>query len=300
MWLVYALVGYLLLAIVLILDKKILSKERTKPVVFAFYSTIFVLVLGCAWLGNVSLLSTTFDWLVAMISGFSFGFGLWWMYKAVHEGEASHLDPFIGAVITITTFAIASIWLGENFTRQQILGISILALASLLLSLRRKHSHVRFEKGLWWAIIAGIAFAVSNVTAKYLYSMYPFMPAFVASRFSIGLFGLCLLPNRAVLQSFKKRPATKEKKSKGSLAYIVLDKILGIFGVVLIQGAIAKGSVTVVNAMSGLQYGFLFFLIIVLSKFRPGLFKEYFSRIEIVIQTIAMVLIFFGLAFVVM
>lgn len=302
MWLVYSLVGYTLLAFVFILDKRILSKNHTSPAVFAFYSTIFLLAVGLVWLFGVPLLSNTRDWLLALVSGFTFGLGLLLMYKAVEKNEASHMDPFIGAVITIATFAAASFWLNETLNRNQIIGMCILAGASLILSHeRRRKGKVGLHVGYLWGIAAGIAFALSNVSTKYLYDLYPFLTAFVATRVTIGVFGLILLPLPAVLKTFRKKTLTKSKTTERSQTFwlVLVDKFLGIIGAILIQFATATGSVTMVNALGGLQYALMFTVIIMLSKFRPDIFKESFTKRELIIQTTAIILVVLGLALVV-
>jgi hypothetical protein len=63
---------------------------------------------------------------------------------------------------------------------------------------------------------------------------------------------------------------------------------------ILIQLAAALGSVTIVFALAGLQFVFLFILIILLTKFTPKLFKEYFTRTEVIIQSIAILLVVAG------
>lgn len=300
MWFFIAILGYILLAIVLILDKRILSKQHTTPAVFAFYSTIFLLPIGLAWFFGVSSLYGWYDWLIALISGITFGLGLLWMFKAVEHSEASHLDPFIGGIVTITTLPLAYWWINESLTDRQMIGIGILALASLLLSFKKKRIGFRLERGLLWAVLSGVAWAVFNVSSKYLYTIYPFWAAFVATRFTIGVFGALLLFAPSVLKSlFHKNNTPKKKEPPGALGYIAADKILAIVGATLLQFAVAEGSVTVVNALGGLQYGFMFVLIVLLSKFRPGVFKESFTKRELILQTVAIILIVIGLAFVV-
>lgn len=299
MWFFIAVIAYVFLAVVLILDKKILTNERTTPAVFAFYSSIFLLLVGLAWFFGVSPLYGWYDWLIATISGCAFGLGLLGMYKAVEQGEASHLNPFIGGVITIATFFIAFWWLREGLSERQMIGIAILALASLLLSLKKKSVGFGLESGLWWAVVAGVAFAVSNVTVKYLYTLYPFWSAFVATRFANGIFGIFLVFAPSVMQSLWRRKSSGQKNQRPAIGLVAFDKVLAMVGALLLQVAIAGGSVTVVNALSGLQYGFMFVLIVMLTKFWPRVFNEYFSRGEMVLQTIAIILIVIGLAFVV-
>jgi len=78
---------------------------------------------------------------------------------------------------------------------------------------------------------------------------------------------------------------------------IIVDKILAVVGVVCIQYAIALGSVTVVNALIGVQYVLMFVLIVFFSKFFPKIFSEYFTKEELTVEFIAICLVVLGTAF---
>src|SRR3990167_9089046 len=136
MWFTIALIGYFLLALVFILDKLILTKSVTHPVVYTFYSTIFMFGTLLAWPFGVELLLGS-DWLWAIISGVAFGFGLWTMFIAVKGGEASHVNPFVGAVVTIFTFVLSYFFLFEDLTGWQMGGLVALVFASFLLSFEK-------------------------------------------------------------------------------------------------------------------------------------------------------------------
>lgn len=301
-WFIIALIGYFLLAVVFVLDKLILTKSVSKPVVYTFYSTIFMFAALLAWPFGVELLKTSLDWILALISGLGFGFGLWAMFIAVKKGEASHINPFIGAVIAIATYFFSFTLLGESLTDLQLWGILILVIASFLLSFEKSEKHSGLHMGFVWAVAAGLLFAISHVAAKYLYEIYPFVTAFVWTRAATGFVGLVCLLYPSVRRTFKKtkkkskkkKPKTFAKRHAGAI--VVVDKILGVVGVVLIQYAIAIGSVTLVNAMAGLQYALMFVLIFVLTKLAPKVFKEYFTKRELLTETFAIVLIVIGSA----
>jgi hypothetical protein len=69
---------------------------------------------------------------------------------------------------------------------------------------------------------------------------------------------------------------------------------LSVIGIVLVHYAIAIGRVTLVNALEGVQYVFMFILIYLSTKFWPRVFKEYFTKRELLIETIAIVLVAAG------
>lgn len=299
MWFTLALLGYLLLALVFILDKVILTKAVVKPVVYAFYSTIFMFGALLAWPFGVGLLWGS-DWLWAVVSGLAFGFGLWAMFVAVKGGEASHINPFVGAAVTIFTFGLSYFFLFEDLTNGQQGGLVILVFASFLLSFEKSRKHRGWHRGFLWAILAGFLFAVSHVTAKYIYEIYPFLTGFVWTRAATGLVGLILLVSPAVRNSFKKsNDKSKTYAKQYTIFLITLDKILGIAGMILVQSAIAIGSVTLVNSLSGAQYAFMFALIYLLTKLAPRVFKEYFTKRELAVEWMALGLVAVGSVFLV-
>lgn len=303
-WFIIALIGYFLLALVFVLDKLILTKSLGKPVVYTFYSTIFMFGALLAWPFGVEMLRSVEHWVAALVSGVGFGFGMWAMFVAVKQGEASHINPFIGAMITMATYLFSSFFLSETLTPLQLWGMVVLVLASVLLSLEKSSSHKGFHRGFVWAILAGILFAASHVSAKYLYELYPFLTGFVWTRATTGLVGLICLLYPSVRRSFgrnqknsaQKKDVPKTFGKRHVVSIVVSNKVLSVLGVVLIQWSIALGSVTLVNAMSGLQYVLMFVLILLLSKFAPKVLREYFTKKELAVQTVAIVLVVIGSA----
>jgi drug/metabolite transporter (DMT)-like permease len=297
MWFLIALIGYFLLAVVFILDKLIVDKSVNKPVVYTFYSTIFLLALLLAYPFGVELLFGL-DWFWALFSGLAFGFGLWTVFIAVKEGEATHIYPFNGAFITIFVYILSYTILFERLTRPQLAGILILVFATLLLSFEKSKKHKGFHIGFVWAMLAGLLFAASHVSAKYLYEGYGFFTGLVWSKSTVGLVGLITLffPSVRALFKKKKRKKSKSYARKHAGAIIVSNKVLGVASNFLIQYAIAIGSVTLVGAMSGLQFAIMFVMVLLLTKYLPKLFKEYFTRRELIVETIAIVLVVVGSA----
>jgi len=71
-----------------------------------------------------------------------------------------------------------------------------------------------------------------------------------------------------------------------------------VVAVLLIQYATALGSVTIVNALSGVQFAFLIVVIALLTKYDPKLSKEKFARGELRNELLAVLVIAIGLAMV--
>lgn len=297
-WFLIALLGYFILAGVSVSDKFILSKKLATPAVFVFYSTVPLLILFFSLFFKVAILSGVgLFW--AAISGLSLLFGFWTMYKGFLASEVSHAGPLLGAVMPIFVLIVSYFFLGEVLSDKQLAACFLLICGSFLISFEKSVQYNGWHRGFAWIILAGFLFAVSHVAAKYLYDIYGFTAGLVWSRGMSGIFGLALifLPSvRTEIQSwFEKKEKDLSQQNKNKLSLIVFNKTFGLVGVFLVQLAVALGSVTIVNAMAGAQFGLLIILVAGLSIFYPKIFKEEYSKLEIVQEIIAVVVIGVGL-----
>ena len=296
MWFLIAILGYFLLAGVFILDKFILTKSVGKPIVYTFYSTILMFGVLLAWPLGVGWLSGI-DWFWATVSGLAFGFSVWTLFISLKKGEASHIGPFNGAVVTIATYIFAAYFLGERLSQAQGFGIGILIFASLLLSFEKTRKRNGFHIGFVWAMASGAFTSISLVSAKYLYTIYPFLTAFVWSKSLAGFVGLLVLFFPSVRRHLRENRWQKNKTgTRKTIGLVGLDKGLAVLGIILIQYAAALGSVSLVSALSGLQFVLVFILVYLLTKFIPKLFKEYFTKRELMVEAVAILLVVFGSA----
>ncbi len=300
-WIIIAAIGYFFLATTFILDKYILSRTAVaKPSVYAFYSTIIM------WGALILIPFSSEYWNVVdigigLLSGVAFGFGLYTLYLAVKGGEASHVNPISGATVILVTYVLSHVFLYEQLPAVQLCGIGLLILASLFLSYEATARTRGFHIGYLWAIVSGMFFAASHVSSKYLYGIHDFLPALGWTRAGTGILGIVLLFVPAVRRDLHMRffEKTKNVPKNHSLFLVWTAKVAGIVAVVLIQYAAALGSVTVVQAMSGLQYALMFVAIYVLSRWFPRMFREYFSRRELVLQITGIILVIMGSIFIV-
>lgn len=296
MSIIFALIGYGFQAIDSVLNKFILEKTTVKPMLFLFYSTITALPVFLLLPFGTERLIGVMDYGVALCSGLMFAAALAAMYTAIQESEISHVGPLLGAVIPFFVLILSYFFLGEVIVTQVLIGIGVLILGSLIIAFEKSRLHQGFHRGIFWGVLAGFFFAVSHVSAKYTYDMHGFLTGFVYTRGFSGLVGIALL----ALPSIRKNIFTTEKsslpaKSLGQTSIVVVEKVVGFFGVVLLQYATAIGSVTIVNALAGAQFALLIGLVALLSKIRPALFKEEYQGREIIQEVIGVVVIALGL-----
>ncbi len=286
-----AFLGYTLLAAVAILDKLILSKSVKNAAAYAFYSTIFFLVLFI-FVPFTPLLAKNYDYAVSIISGLAFGLGLWTMFRALRLGETSHISPFLGGMVALATYGLSYLFLGETLSSHQQWGVVFLIVACWLFSFEKTRKSAGFHRGFLWAILSGVLFAIAHVSSKYIYDLYPFLTGLIWTKATAGIVGLLVL----LMPSVRKALKQKDKPS-GTATLIITDKILGITGVILIQYSIAIGSVTIVNAMAGIQFALIFAFAYLLTKIVPKFFTEYSTKKELIVQLVAVLLVVIGSAF---
>lgn len=296
MWLLVAMLGNTALAVVGIMEKYILTKSVSKPIIFVFYSTIFVLPFFLLLPFGIKMPDAQIDYLIFAVSGFCFAFGLWTMYIGIQKSEISHIGPLIGAAAPLFILFLSRIFLGEKLSGHSLLAVGVLILGSLVISFNANHGHRWWHRGLEWGILSGVLFAASHVAAKYAYDAYGFYNGFVFTKLPLGIFGVALLLSPSVRSIFQKRKIVSSKNTnKKQRNLIIIDIGLGVVATVLLQYAMHLGSVSLVNALAGAQYAILIILVALISKFFPSILKETFTKKEIIQKATAVSIIGFGL-----
>lgn len=290
-----AAVGFTLLAVVSILDKFIVSNEKVSPLVFVFYSTIIALPLVLITpfaepLANLRL------WILAGVSGTSYALALYTLYKGFQASEVSHVGPLVGAAVPIFTILLSTFFAPETFSQNQMFAIGLLVLGSLIVSVENDKHFFGWHKSMFWGVISAFFFALFYTTAKPVYDAVGFYPGIVWVWVPMGLCGVILL---LLSKTVRKHVFAKRKQAvanRKDTLIIVSNKTVAFAAVGLTQYAVSIGSVTIVNALTGLQYAVLVILVGVLSRFRPQVFKEVYAPGEVLQETLAVILIAAGLA----
>ena len=305
MYILIGVVGYLFLAITNIFDKFILTKAVQKPIVFVFYSTAIVTPILILVPLGAGYLSGYFDYFIAAIGGVFFTLGLWAMYKGFIRSEISHASPLVGAATPFFVLILSSFFLSEQLSGMQIAGVIVLIIGSLLTSFEKSNKHHGLHIGMLWIILAAILYAISHVASKYIYDAYSFYSGLVWTRGFMGLSGVLLLFSPSVYGFIFKSQKNKPQRDLSSnvskqFGLVMSSRVLAVVAVILIQYAISLGSVTIVNALAGVQFAFLIVVVALLTKFAPKLFKEKFERGELFNELISVVVIGVGLVLLVL
>lgn len=279
------------------MDKFILAKSVSKPIVFVFYSTIFVLPTFLLLPFGINMPTVWTDYMIFGISGFCFALALWTLYIAIQASEISHVGPLVGAVMPFFILFLSRIFLGEKLGPYGVLAAVILIVGSLVISFDFNEKKRGWHGAMSWGILTGFLFAVSHVISKYAYDSYGFYSGFVLTKLPIGIFGGILLLSPTVRALFAKKQKTSADKAHNKKVFILVvgDIGLGVVAATMLQYATALGSVTLVNALAGAQYAMLIIFVALISRFFPKILKETFTKKEIIQKSVAVVIISLGL-----
>ncbi|MFH1426752.1 MAG: EamA family transporter [Candidatus Kerfeldbacteria bacterium] len=294
-WLLAVLIGHFLNAISYVLDKVLLTKSITNPYAFTFF-------IGILGLLGIVLIPFGFEIpegkLIALnlITGALYIGALLFFFLALKGAEASRIVPFIGGGIPLFTWIFELLFLDERLTGGTLLAFGILVVGTIVIAIEVGGDSEKKEKqGVKaWLFGSGAAvlFAISFGLTKIAYDAQPFFSAFVWQRF--GSFAIALV----FLLWASHRKAIKESmsifKEKAGLYYIIAQAF-GAGGFIFVNYAISLASVSLVNALQGVQYAFLLVMAVVASVKWPKLLQEAMTHKSLVVKIIGVIIISIGL-----
>jgi len=308
-WILIALLAYLLLAIANLFDKFLVDNVLPSSKAYAFIACLagLLLLLGAPWF---------LEWpggywlIINLLTGGVFAVALWLLYEALRRGEASRIVVLVGGLTPIFSIAFSILFFKEQYSSMEWVGIITLLSGIFIIALLPKHRHIfsrvmaklkiiqNVQTGsVIFALASAFAYAVYFVATKYAYSAQPFASVLIWDRIGAALFVLLFLirpkDRKQVLSIFKKSDHSKHKP------LVIVSQALGSTGFVLQSYAIFLGSVALVNALQGAQYAFLLILSSILAVLSPKLLKETFSWRIFLQKLIAVIIIGFGLYFII-
>lgn len=293
-WILITIFAHLLNAVVLIIDKHLVSNTVLRPVAYTFYSGIFQV----GFLLLIPIVGFTFPetkyLIIGVLNGALFILALLVFYKALKLGETSRIVPVVGAIVPIFTVFLAVLILGEFLTIKQFFAFIFFVVGGFLLSSKLNNGKLFMIKGFLLAIIAGFLFALYYTLVKYLYLHISFSDGFFLFQ-SGGFLGATTL---LLSKQNRKEIFSTSQTIKKKMAYLfVLNKLFATFAAVLIFYAISieESSIAIINSLQASQYVFLLIFALILSQKMPDLYNEQIGRKVIIKKLLAICLIGVGL-----
>lgn len=298
-WLSIVIIAHLIFAIVYVIDKIVISKIKLEPIVYAFYVGLlsaFVLVLIPFGFELLSVAYIT----ISLIAGVLFILGVLLVYNAFRSNDVSEIAPIFGAAVPIFTLLLALLFLGERLTLVELIAFVLLIIGGMvMMSNNNYHTKKKMflERGGIVAIGGAFLIAISYVLSKMVFQQYSFIGAFIWIRLG-SVVGALLLLVKSDNRQLIFRKVHKLKFSTAGL--ISFNKLLSAGAFILLNYAIYLGSVSLVNALQGVQYVFLLLIAIMLSRKFPQVLKEELNSKIVVRKIIAIILIGLGLSLLVL
>jgi drug/metabolite transporter (DMT)-like permease len=282
-WLYLALTAYFINAVVSIIDKHLLSGHIPKNNAYAFgvaILSVFAVVLipfGVHWYG----------WLFFIISflcGATFFLALVFLYKCIIESDITVSSTQIGTMGIIFTYLFSLIILKDALTPHALVALVLLVIGTILLG--RLERHILVD-----SILSGVFFGLSIVLLKLSFNYSDFINGLFWTRISFAGTGILALLLPSVRQDIK----FVFKKSPGRTKFtFVYSKILATLGSLILYFSIKLGNVSIVNALVGLQFMFIFVLALILHKKVSGI-KEKMTQEVLLHKISGIILVIVGL-----
>ncbi len=305
MWLFAVITGHFFNFGAFVVDKYLLSKEAPEPLLYAVIIGIGGLLAFLLYPFGVYMLPLE-EFLLSLFSGASFVVALIFFFSSLKNSEASRVVTLVGATQPLLIFFLARWWLGEQLLPHQFIAFVLLVIGGTIMSWKshgsRGHSclpdrQARTTPTRNWiisALLAALFFSLSFVVVKGVFTETNFLSGLVWSRLGGGIMAgiLFLIPSfrKRILAGFRR---TTKKTRAGSLA--LGSQLAGIGGFVLITYGISLGSVTLVQSLQGIQYMFLFFLVLFFSWKYPNIIHEKISAKILFQKFISLIFIGVGL-----
>lgn len=297
-WVFIVILAHLCYAVVFVIDRYLLKKKFPNPVNYTFY--IGVLSIFTLFLAFIDFSVPAIGQIIlSFVAGFMWLLATLIFYTALFKGESSRVVPTVGGLIPIFTLFLSFIFLSERLIAQELIAFCFLVGGGILLSLLVSKTDsildtkkIRFTKTFIPAIGAALAFAVYFTITKSLFLSQGFINGIIWVRLGIVLSSLLLL----IPASFRKMIFQKTEQFKiSSIKLFFFIRVLGVLAILFLYWAIFLGSVTLVNALQGVQYLFILLLAFLFFRKIPDL-KEQFSKRVLIQKVAAIALICLGLA----
>jgi len=293
-WILLVIWAYMLLAVANISDKIFLKALFRHPAILASIiggmGSISVVLIPFGQFGWPGL----FYFCSLILAGVCFVLALLFFFHALSAEEASRVVPYVGALVPIVTLVFASAFLNEELAGNAYVGFAFLIVGGYMVAHDPWSNPNEHSFHTWiMASLGSMFFALSFVLSKWLFSTMDFIQAFVWIRIGSVFAALVII----AISLFRKASYLKELRhvaSKGFLAFLGVQAIGGI-GFILQNVAISKGSVSLVNAMQGIQYVFVIAFAGLFAKQFPKIIQENISKKIVVAKLIGVVVIATGL-----
>ncbi len=294
-----AIVAHFLIGISLVWDKVLLgSKEMGSLVTYVFW-------LGAMSVFGLVLIFFGFKMPPWPIAGLAFAAGIvdliatYFYYDALKAGEASEELAAMGGFSPVATVLISIPLLGKQQSLEgQVPGFILMVIGGFVMFFAEKRPLGKMLPRV--ALAAGL-FGLTNVLQKMAFNGSGFINGYVFFTIgtTVGALALLIPPawRKQIVGSTRKQDDKQEKKPRSKVGYFVNRFLAGV-GSFLVVFAVSRTNPATVEAISGERYVIIFICAWALTKWKPELLKETFTKGILVTKSVATALVVAGLVLV--
>ncbi len=292
-WLLIIILAYLFFSLSSFGDKLILNGPLN-PKLYTFYVgflgglVVFLIpFITFSLPSNIALV-----WII--LEAIVFILGVYFIFSALEKFEVSKVIPTVGVLQPVLIFILTWIFFGPQIIK----GIHFLAFLILLLGgffISMEKTFKISAEYLKLTILASLMFSLDHIFLKLVFLNQPFLQGLIWTRLFIVLFVLIFLFGKEFRKQIFVKKVVLNKKTAGLFLF---TQSAGGIAVFLQSFAISLVPITylsIVNALKGIQYVFLFLITLFFSFLFPKILKEEISKKIIIQKTIAISFIIFGL-----
>jgi len=268
-WQLFAILAAALWAGVNIVDKHIVSRYVTNPLVMLSLSGVVSVLIAVA-LGSLGLVRGIPNdlKLLAILGGMLNIVAAIFYFRAITMDEISRLAPLFH-VLPLFTALFAAVFLGEVFTTRTYIGVVVIVVGAILLSPKETGRRLRLSKAFWLIMLAAATVAIGNTAVKHTMGATTYWT--VLFYIMIGQ-AIALVP--VLAYSFADIKNTVRLHGKKVIKLLGLMELMDFCATFLFTMAMFLGYVTLVNSLAASQPLFLLLFAFIASRWFPKILRE--------------------------
>jgi len=294
-WYIYAIVAPAFWALNNVFVKFLLVKRFQ-----SYFPTIISIIIMDALFAVAALSFTPIDiklpcTLYALAVGSMPLLAFWFYSKALLVEEVSRVVTLF-QLIPVFVALLSAVFLNEILFPREYSGIILIVIASTLISYKRTKKEEPFSRAFKFMIPFGLIIATYTILEKYLLVYFDVWSLFfwsVMGAFLGVTFLLCVTKPR---KEFISKITTV---GKTSIFLTFLGEGIYVIGTLSSLLALSLADASIASALFGLQPFFVFFYMLFVSTFLPGVLREELTKKAIVVKICAIALMFIGTSLIV-
>ena len=292
-WVSVGLFSAFLLAIVAVLDKRLLTVHITNIRTFYFLVGVIQVAIGIVvilinpWSSNLTYTSLIF----AVLSGLAWGIGLLVLFYAVSKLEVSRVTT-ITHTYPVFVAIIAVIFLGDEILPLQAFAILITVIGAAMIARPQTQGNRSAETKFMYLLVVIVSFlaAINNIAFKIGLEDIQFWDLFAFRSVVLGLILLVAGLHYKILQDLK----ALVKSRNGLKVFIFTEGALAPIATIIMFAALSLGPVSFVSTIISVRP---FFVLLISGILSMGMFKfldEPFTLKTLPVKLVSVILIFSG------